>query len=107
VKLKNNIFTISPKSTLDLGEYLIAVVIDDGYTYSDKQYSFKLIIVETLPTPGAINKTLNMTKASVRITKITRDSKVTFEILSYFLASDLTRMLSQNQMIINITTQNF
>jgi hypothetical protein len=48
-----------------------------------------------------------MTKASVRITKISRDAKVTFKVLSYFLASDLTRMLNANQMIINLTTQNF
>lgn len=107
MKLKNNILTISPKSTSDLGEYLIVVVIDDGYSYSDKQYTFKLKIVEPPPSPGAIKKPLNMTKASVRITKITRDSKVTLKILSYFLASDLTKMLSPNQMIINITTQNF
>lgn len=48
-----------------------------------------------------------MTKATVRITKISRDAKVTFKVLSYFLASDLTRMLNANQMIINLTTQNF
>lgn len=47
-----------------------------------------------------------MTKANVRITKISRDAKVTLKILSYFLASDLTRMINVNHILINLTTQN-
>ncbi len=47
-----------------------------------------------------------MTRASVRITKITRDSKVTFKVLSYFLANDLTRMLNVNHMRVTLKTQH-
>jgi aspartokinase len=47
-----------------------------------------------------------MTKASVKIMKISRDAKVTFKVLSFFLANELTRMLKANQISINLTTQN-
>ena len=81
IKFENRTFKINPTFPKDVGVYFIKVEITDGYSFPNK-YQLK-IKVENPPIKRLETKaSFNMTKAGVRITKVSRDAKITLKILS-------------------------